>query len=100
MGLQPYPQLPMTSVVTPCMMELTARGSTSSVKSEWLWMSMNPGATTRPSASRISTSSESARSPMSTMRPSYTATSALNGGRAVPSTTVPPRTMQSVPVMD
>ena len=42
-GAQPWPQLPTSSVVTPWATALSAAGSTTRVKSEWLWMSMKPG---------------------------------------------------------
>src|SRR5262245_995661 len=41
----------MISVVTPCRTLLSAFGLIGKTKSEWGLMSMNPGATTRPSAS-------------------------------------------------
>jgi hypothetical protein len=47
------PQLPVTSVVTPCKILLSALGSSSDVTSEWVWMSMKPGATTWPLASIV-----------------------------------------------
>ncbi len=42
-GAQPWPQLPTSSVVTPWATALSAAGSMTSVRSEWLWMSMKPG---------------------------------------------------------
>jgi len=50
-GATENPQLPTTSVVTPWRIFDSARGLSGSVKSEWVWMSMNPGATTWPRAS-------------------------------------------------
>ena len=47
------PQLPTTSVVTPCAMELRMGRFRSSEKSEWVWMSMKPGATARPETSIV-----------------------------------------------
>ena len=41
-------QLPVTSVVTPWCALLSPPGSSSIVVSEWLCMSMKPGATTSP----------------------------------------------------
>ena len=45
------PQLPSTSVVTPWRILHSAFGLSGRVKSEWVWMSMKPGATIMPSAS-------------------------------------------------
>jgi hypothetical protein len=45
------PQLPVTSVVTPWLTLLWARPSSIRLMSEWVWMSMKPGDTTRPLAS-------------------------------------------------
>src|SRR5215216_6335068 len=81
----------MTSVVTPCAMELRARGSTRSVASEWLCMSMKPGATTKPLMSSDWVVSRPSRLPMQAIRPSAIPTSAVRGGPPVPSTSVPPR---------
>ena len=53
-----------------------------------------PGASTAPSAS-ISTSPRSSTRPTWVMIPSRTATSAVYGGRPLPSTTVAPRTTRS-----
>ena len=50
-GATENPQCPMTSVVTPWRILLSARGAYGSVKSECVLMSMNPGATTDPPAS-------------------------------------------------
>ena len=52
-------------------------------------MSTNPGVTMRPSASIVSVAGSSMDSAIRTMRPSFTATSALRAGAPVPSTTVP-----------
>jgi hypothetical protein len=84
----------------PCVTELTARGSTTSVKSEWLWISMNPGVTYKPWASRTGTPSGAGIGATSTIRPSRTNTSARAGGAPVPSTTVPPVMMNSMPRSD
>ena len=45
-GATENPQLPTTSVVTPWRIFPSARGFKGSVKSECVWMSMKPGATT------------------------------------------------------
>src|ERR1700730_1341200 len=57
-------------------------------------MSMNPGATTQPSASMTRAAREPAR-PTRLMRSPDTPTSAVKGGRPLPSTTVPPRRRRS-----
>ena len=44
------PSGPTTSVVMPCATCDAAAGSPASSSAEWLWMSMKPGATTRPGA--------------------------------------------------
>ena len=45
------PQLPITTVVTPCQHDDVPSGSQNSCASMWVWPSMNPGVTTCPSAS-------------------------------------------------
>ena len=45
-GAAEKPQLPTTSSVTPWRTFDSARGLSGSVKSECVWMSMSPGATT------------------------------------------------------
>ena len=45
------PQLPITTVVTPCQHDGLPSGSQKSCASMWVWPSMNPGVTTWPSAS-------------------------------------------------
>ena len=45
------PQLPVTWVVTPWRIVLSARPSARSAMSEWVWISTNPGPTTHPVAS-------------------------------------------------
>src|SRR4029453_10424817 len=52
-GAAEKPQLPTISVVTPCRTFDSARGFKGRVKSEWVWMSMKPGATTCPCAEMI-----------------------------------------------
>src|SRR5881396_2364922 len=53
-GASVNPQLPITTVVTPCQHEHVPSGSQKTCASMWVWPSMNPGATTRPSASMTS----------------------------------------------
>ena len=50
-GATPAPQLPTTSVVTPCMILKSTRGSRMTAASSCACTSMNPGATARPRAS-------------------------------------------------
>ena len=50
-GAKVTPQLPRTTVVTPCQHEELAAGSQNSWASRWVWMSTNPGVTSRPLAS-------------------------------------------------
>jgi hypothetical protein len=45
-GAADEPQLPVTSVVTPCRTRESAVGYTKMSPSEWVWMSMKPGHTT------------------------------------------------------
>ena len=47
-GMTPEPQLPTTSVVTPCMTLNAIWGSRSTAKSSWLCTSMKPGVTASP----------------------------------------------------
>src|SRR5262245_54466124 len=90
------PQLPTTSVVTPCRSALEAGRFSMSVKSEWLWMSKKPGQTYRPVASTTrSASAESGSRPIAAIRPEAIARSARRSGPPVPSTSVAPRTIQS-----
>ena len=50
-GASVNPQLPMTTVVTPCQHEHVPSGSQKICASMWVWPSMKPGVTTWPSAS-------------------------------------------------
>ena len=45
-GASVKPQLPMTTVVTPCQQELVPSGSQNTCASMWVWPSMKPGVTT------------------------------------------------------
>ena len=47
-GAMPKPQLPITAVVTPCQDDGVRSGSQKTWASRWVWMSMKPGASTRP----------------------------------------------------
>ncbi|MEZ5261793.1 MAG: hypothetical protein R2755_08450 [Acidimicrobiales bacterium] len=61
-GARVNPQLPMTTLVTPCQHDDVPSASQAIWASMWVWPSMKPGATTWPSAS-------SSRRPRSLMRP-------------------------------
>ncbi len=60
---------PVTSVVTPCMILLAARLSTSTLNSDWPSMSMKPGETTRLVASIRVRAVAFGRWPIAAMRP-------------------------------
>ena len=87
--------MPTTSVVTPWRILLSASGFRGRVKSEWVWMSMKPGATICPEASISRCASRSAQSPTAVMRPFLMATSARRAGVPFPSITCPPRINRS-----
>ena len=85
-------QLPTSIVVTPCSGSGSRVGSQNTCGSVWAWVSMKPGATTAPPASKIVLAvGPQVRAPTSTMRPARTRTSARRRGAPVPSTTSPPR---------
>ena len=67
-GASANPQLPMTTVVTPCQQEQLPMGSQATCASMCVWPSMKPGATIRPSASIVRSATEATR-PTSTTRP-------------------------------
>src|SRR5438046_1284359 len=91
-GATEKPQLPTTSSVTPWRIFDSARGLMGSVKSEWVWMSMKPGATTCPRASTTRWAGRAERGSIATMRPALTLTSASRPGAPGPSISWPPRT--------
>ena len=68
---------------------LSALPSARIVSSEWLWMSMKPGATTSPVASMIFAALRLFRSPTAAIRPPRIPTSAMRQGLPVPSTNLP-----------
>ena len=86
-GATEKPQLPTTSSVTPWRIFDSARGLSGSVKSECVWMSMNPGATTWPRASITRWAGRAERGSTAAMRPARTATSASRPGPPLPSIT-------------
>ncbi len=88
-GAGESPQLPFTSVVTPCLILLSALEFTNSEYSEWECMSMNPGLTTNPFAFIILFASSELKSPISNTLPLLMPISALNHGLPVPSTRCP-----------
>ena len=67
---------------------LSPPGSSISVRSEWVCMSMNPGARTSPLASILRSASASPSEPIAAISPSSRPTSATYRGEFVPSTTV------------
>ena len=93
-GAKPTPQLPITTVVTPCQLLGESVGSQVIWPSKWVWMSTKPGVTSLPVASMVSRASPGT-SPTMLMRPSSMATSARRAGAPVPSITLPPRMRRS-----
>ena len=85
----------MISVVTPWRTLLSALGLIGSVKSEWVLMSMKPGATARPAASMVFAAGSSIGEPIAAIRPSLMATSAATPALPLPSNTSPPRIRMS-----
>src|SRR6516225_4822168 len=88
-GAKPTPQLPITTVVTPCQHVGVSSGSHVTWPSKCVWTSTKPGVTSAPSASTFSRANSLTR-PTSVTTPSVIATSAVRPGAPVPSTTVPP----------
>ena len=80
----------------PWVSALGACGEDSSVRSLWVWMSTNPGVTTRPVASMTVYASSVISGATATTRSPSTAISAARGGAPVPSTRRPPRTRRSI----
>ena len=74
-GASVKPQLPITTLVMPCQHEHVPSGSQKIWASMWVWPSMNPGATTCPSASTTFLAPSRMR-PMDAIRPSWMPTSA------------------------
>ena len=52
-GAKPTPQLPPTTVVTPCQLDGVSQGSQVAWPSKCVWTSTKPGVTSRPSASTV-----------------------------------------------
>ena len=76
---------PKISSVTPCLMSLIARRSTSNVRVAQLSMLMNPGATAMPFASMTCAAVPLTSRPTATMLSPWIATSPTNGRPPVPS---------------
>ena len=74
-GASAKPQLPMMTLVTPCQQAQLPSGSQATCASMWVWPSMKPGETIRPSASIFRPAGARIR-PISAIRPSLTPTSA------------------------
>jgi hypothetical protein len=94
-GAALMPQLPATTVVTPCE---TLKGICACDSTAWsscVCESMKPGATMRPVASSVRSAVWPASWPMAAMRPSTMPMSASKRGALVPSITVPPRISRS-----
>jgi hypothetical protein len=69
-GAALMPQLPATTVVTPCEILKVMSGWVSTAWSSCVCESMKPGATIRPPASRMRSAPWPARSPIAAIRPS------------------------------
>ncbi len=93
-GAGVMPQFPTTSVVIPWVTRLVLPGYSSAVRSEWQWMSTNPGDTTSPVQSTVGTPScVSPAGRISVMVPSRTTIDAVRGAAPLPSTRSPPERM-------
>src|SRR4051794_6878288 len=77
--------------VTPCRTKLCAFPSCTIDVSEWLWMSMNPGATVNPVASMVRPAVFPASFPMAAIFPWRIPRSPIKLGLPAPSTILPPR---------
>src|SRR5437867_7464817 len=95
-GAYVQPQLPTTSVVTPCRIVLSAFGLARIDQSLWLCGSTKPGQTIRPAASRTRSARCAPAGPTCAIRPPSSSTSPRNGAFPEPSTTTPSRTSRSV----
>ena len=85
------PQLPTTTVVTPCLIFGSICGAASTIWSSCVCTSMKPGATIFPATSMHRRRRCVAKfAPTAAMRSPSMRTSATKRGAPVPSTTVPP----------
>ena len=90
------PQLPTTTVVTPCdSLHSMQAGPHSTARSSCVCASMKPGASAIPSASISRSAAAAPRSPTATILSSVTPTSALKRGLPRPSNTVASRMIRS-----
>src|SRR5580693_1197740 len=85
----------MISVVTPWRTLLSAFGLIGSVKSEWVFMSIKPGAIASPSASIVLSAEPVRPGPTAAMRPPAMARSPAMPGLPAPSYKIPPRIRMS-----
>src|SRR5579862_7694471 len=100
-GATEKPQWPMISVVTPWRTLLSAFGLIGSVKSEWVLMSIKPGATASPAASMIFRAVPAMPRPIAAMRPPAMAKSSpAAAALPAPSNNIPPRMMTSYTAPD
>src|SRR3546814_19891556 len=88
-GAKPTPQLPITTVVTPCQLVGERRESQIDCPSKCVWISTKPGVTSKTSASS-SSDPRPVTAPLSTMLSPQIATSAFNHLPPQPSTQVTP----------
>ena len=95
-GERLMPQLPTTTVVTPCdILHSMHSGPHSTARSSCVCASMKPGATALPVATISRSPVEALRSPTATMRSPVTPISAWKRGLPVPSKTVASRMIRS-----
>src|SRR6188472_4299749 len=99
-GAYVQPQLPTTSVVTPCRIVDCAVGLVRIVKSLWLCGSTKPGQTIRPRASITRSARAPSTAPTAVIRRPSTATSPRYGREPDPSTISPSRTIRSATTSD
>lgn len=88
-GAALIPQFPTISVVTPCLIILSAFGLSAIVKSVCEWISMNPGHTTMSAASMVLSKFVPRAVPILSILPFSIAMSARYAAVPVPSTILP-----------
>ncbi|CUI37515.1 Uncharacterised protein [Achromobacter xylosoxidans] len=94
-GAPLMPQLPTTTDVMPWLVFHSRPGFSTNIRSSWPWVSMKPGATMLPPASRRRSAGAADRSPMAAMRSPRMPTSARRRGPPSPSITQPPSMTRS-----
>src|SRR6185437_10251544 len=95
-GERLMPQLPMTTVVTPCdILHSMHSGPHSTARSSCVCASMKPGAIALPVATTSRSALAAPRSPTAVMRSPVTPTSAFKRALPVPSNTVASRMIRS-----